>query len=51
LKPKVLFNPVKLEGSMVKQATGHNAKFIFENRIGPGSKIIVIKSGSVIPKI
>lgn len=36
---------------MIKQATAHNAKFIFENRIGPGAKIIIIKSGSVIPKI
>lgn len=36
---------------MIKQATGHNGKFIFENKIGPGSKIVIIKSGDVIPKI
>ena len=36
---------------MIKQATGHNGKFIYVNVIGPGSKIVIIKSGDVIPKI
>jgi NAD-dependent DNA ligase len=46
-----LFNSVVLEGTNIKYATGHNARFIWENRIGPGSTLVVIKSGSVIPYI
>ncbi len=51
LKPVVEFNPVALEGVTVKQATGHNAAMIVKGKIGPGSKIEIIRSGGVIPTI
>jgi DNA ligase (NAD+) len=51
LKPIVLINPVKIGGSIIKRVSGYNARFIVENGIGIGSKVIVIKSGDVIPKI
>lgn len=51
LKPVVIFNPVPLSGVMVQKATGFNGKFISENKIGPGSKIVVMRSGDVIPYI
>ena len=35
----------------IKQATGFNAGFIEKNVIGPGSRIIIIRSGNVIPHI
>lgn len=51
LKPVVIFNPVPLSGVMVQKATGFNGKFIADNKIGPGSKIVVMRSGDVIPYI
>lgn len=49
-KPRVNFTPIWL-GVMVDYATGHNAKYILDNNIGPGAKIKVIRSGDVIPYI
>jgi NAD-dependent DNA ligase len=51
IKPVVLFDPVSLSGAMVRRATGYNAKFIKDNKIGAGAKIVVMRSGDVIPKI
>jgi DNA ligase (NAD+) len=51
MKPVVLFDPVSLTGAMVKRATGFNAKYIKDNKIGAGAKILVTRSGDVIPFI
>lgn len=51
LKPIVKFNEISLNGVKIKQATGFNGNFINTNKIGPGSKIIIIRSGDVIPHI
>lgn len=51
LKPLVKFNPIILSGVKIKQATGFNAKFISSNKIGPGSRLIIVRSGDVIPHI
>jgi len=51
LKPIVKFNEVVIGGVKIKQATGFNAGFIRSNIIGPGSRIIIIRSGDVIPHI
>lgn len=51
ITPKIKIEPVELLGSTIEYATAHNAKFIQENNIGVGSKIVIIKSGDVIPKI
>lgn len=50
-KPRIQVRPVNLYGTTVTYATGFNAKFIFENSIGPGAKVQITKSGSVIPYI
>ena len=50
-KPVVLFLPVNLAGVSIKRASGFNGKYILENEIGPGSKIIITRSGDVIPHI
>jgi NAD-dependent DNA ligase len=36
---------------MIEYATGYNAKFIEENKIGIGATVEIIRSGDVIPKI
>ncbi len=51
LKPVVNVSPVKIAGTTIRRATGYNAKWIVENVIGPGAKVILIKSGDIIPKI
>lgn len=51
MKPIVKFNEVVIAGVKIKQATGFNGKFINSNIIGPGSRIVIIRSGDVIPHI
>lgn len=51
LKPVILFDGVNLSGAVIKKATGFNAKFVKDNRIGVGAKIVVMRSGDVIPHI
>lgn len=50
-RPVVLFNPVSLAGVTIQRATGFNGKFIYDGKIGPGSKIVVMRAGDVIPHI
>lgn len=50
-KPRVEISPVRLFGTTVTYATGFNAKFIYDNAIGPGTVVSITKSGSVIPYI
>lgn len=51
LKPRVLFNSVYIDGAYISAASGHNARFIYDNNIGIESIISIIRSGGVIPKI
>lgn len=51
LKPRVEIEPVDLVGVTVTYATGFNAKFIVQNKIGPGAEITITRSGDVIPFI
>ena len=51
LKPQVEIEPVNIGGTTVTFATGHNAKYIVNNKIGPGSIIEITRSGDVIPFI
>jgi DNA ligase (NAD+) len=50
LIPRIRFEKVDL-GSIVEYCTGFSGKFIFNNCLGPGSKIRIILSGDVIPYI
>lgn len=50
-KPRVKINPTELVGVTVQHATGFNAAFIKNNRIGPGAVIRITRSGDVIPFI
>lgn len=51
IKPVIVFTPVDLVGVTVSRCTGFNMKFIYDNKIGPGVKIKVTRSGDVIPLI
>lgn len=50
-KPRVKVEPVNLLGVTISYCTGFNAKFIRDNGIGPGAKLIITRSGDVIPYI
>ncbi|KAG1653621.1 hypothetical protein FOA52_007627 [Chlamydomonas sp. UWO 241] len=51
MKPVVAFESVNLGGVNIARATGFNAAYIKENKIGPGARLILIRSGDVIPHI
>jgi DNA ligase (NAD+) len=51
LKPRVRIEPIHLGGVTITYATGYNAKFIEDNKIGIGAIIELVRSGDVIPKI
>lgn len=51
LIPKVHVDTIDLDGTMIQYATGYNAKYIQENKIGPGSKVTIARCGEVIPNI
>lgn len=51
IKPIVHFPTVNIGGVKIQKATGFNAGYIDQNKIGPGARIIIIRSGDVIPYI
>lgn len=51
IKPTVQLNPVIVNKVEIQFATAHNAKYINDNKIGPGAIVEIIRSGDVIPKI
>ena len=51
LKPVLHINPVKLDGVTVSNVTGNNARFVKDMGLGVGAKVIVKRSGMVIPII
>ena len=51
IKPKLVLEPTKLSGVVISNATAFNAKYIVDNKIGPGSIVKIIRSGDVIPHV
>ena len=51
LKPRVQIEPISLGGVKIEWATGFNAAFIQDNKVGIGATIQLIRSGDVIPHI
>lgn len=51
ITPVALLDPVDIDGVIVKQCTLHNYNFIKDLNIRLNSKVSVIRSGDVIPKI
>lgn len=50
-KPRIKVQTIHLDDIDINYATAHNAKFINDNKIGPGAKVVIIRSGDVIPYI
>ena len=51
IKPVIKFDPIQLAGVNIKSVTSHNAKYIFDNNLGPGAQIEIVRSGGVIPYV
>lgn len=51
ITPVLIFDGIQLEGTTVGRCTAHNLGLIKNNKIGVGTKIEIIKSGKIIPKI
>lgn len=49
--PVVLLNPVELAGTIVKRASGYNAGYVVNNRIGGDTFVSIAKAGDIIPEI
>ena len=49
--PRIQIEPVEIGGATIQWLSGHNAGMIAEHRLGPGSVIIVRRSGDVIPTL
>jgi NAD-dependent DNA ligase len=51
LKPRVRIEPIHINGVTIEYATGFNAAFIRDHKIGVGAVVRLIRSGDVIPHI
>ena len=51
LKPTLHITPVRLDGVTVSNVTGNNARFVKDMGISVGAKVLVKRSGMVIPII
>jgi NAD-dependent DNA ligase len=49
--PRIKIKPLKIEGITIQKATAFNAKYVVENKLGPGAVVNIIRSGDVIPYI
>jgi DNA ligase (NAD+) len=49
--PRIKIKPIKVGGIVIQKATAFNAKFIDDNKLGPGAVVNIIRSGDVIPYI
>jgi DNA ligase (NAD+) len=51
LIPRIQIEPVIIGGANIQWLSGHNAGLIHKNGIGPGARIIIRRSGDVIPTL
>lgn len=49
--PRIEFDPVEFEGVKVRFASAFNAAYINKNSIAPGAKVVILRSGDVIPYV
>jgi len=49
--PTILFEEIQFKDSIVKKVNGNNGKFIIDNMINKGSKILITMGGEIIPKL
>ena len=50
-KPRICIKPVELAGVTISSLTGFNAKYVVANNISSGTRLLITRSGDVIPHI
>ena len=51
LIPRIQIEPVEIGGAKIQWLSGHNAAMIYEAKLGPGARIVIRRSGDVIPTL
>ena len=51
LIPTILIEPVTIGEAKISRLSGHNAALIYREKLGPGARIVVRRSGDVIPTL
>lgn len=51
IKPTIILEPTNIGDVEISRTTGFNAKYIYDNNIGKGTIVKLIRSGDVIPHI
>ena len=51
LIPTLLIEGVVIGEAKIQRLSGHNASMVYKNKLGPGARIIVRRSGDVIPTL
>lgn len=51
LKPRIHYNTIFLDGGHLSWCTGFNAQFIEKHQIGPGTQLLMTRSGCINPYI
>jgi NAD-dependent DNA ligase len=51
LIPRLQIEPVVVGSARIEFVTAHNARFVKENKLGPGARILIRRSGDVIPAV
>ena len=51
LIPRLRFDPVRIGAATIEFCTGHNARTIVEGGLGPGARVVIRRSGDVIPTL
>jgi len=51
LIPRIQIEPVEIGGATIQWLSGHNAAMVYEAKLGPGARIVIRRSGDVIPTL
>jgi NAD-dependent DNA ligase len=51
LIPRLQIEPVVVGSARIEFVTAHNAKFVVDNKLAPGVRIVIRRSGDVIPAV
>ena len=51
MKPRIRIEPVTIGGAKIEYATAFNGNYVYENKIGIGAVVRLVRSGDVIPHI
>jgi NAD-dependent DNA ligase len=51
IKPTIWVEPIHISGVVIRKTSGFNAEYIVKNKIAKGTRVVIKRSGDVIPHI